>query len=103
MFACQHRMVQVMEALRQQYDSTTLVALFSHSDPLKMLVAHYLGMPLDHFQRLTISPGSVTVLHVTDDAGRLVMMNVSPDFSWDEFQPPKPKKPRPPRTPPSTA
>jgi broad specificity phosphatase PhoE len=84
---CQHRMVQVIEALRQTHASQDLVACFSHSDPIKMLVAHYLGMPLDHFQRLGISTASITVLQVSETGSHLVMLNYNPEYTWDSFKP----------------
>jgi probable phosphomutase (TIGR03848 family) len=90
-FECQHRMVKVIESLRQIHAPQDLVALFSHSDPIKMLVAHYLGMPLDLFQRLSISPASITVLSISEGSGRLLMLNCKTDFSWDALQPPKPR------------
>jgi len=40
------------------------VAIVSHSDVIKSIVAHYVGTPLDLFQRINISPASVSVIHV---------------------------------------
>ncbi|MEM6530737.1 MAG: histidine phosphatase family protein, partial [Chloroflexota bacterium] len=39
---------------------THTIAIFSHADLIKMVVAHYLGMHLDVFQRIVISPASIT-------------------------------------------
>jgi len=36
----------------------------SHSDVIKLVVSHYLGQPLDLFQRINISTASVTTLHL---------------------------------------
>jgi probable phosphomutase (TIGR03848 family) len=55
----QARMVAEMETLRVANQGRTFVVV-SHSDPLKTLVAFYLGMPLDLFQRINISPASLT-------------------------------------------
>lgn len=41
-----------------------VVAAVSHADIIKALVAFYLGQPLDMFQRLAVSPGSLTVLRL---------------------------------------
>jgi probable phosphomutase (TIGR03848 family) len=82
---CQHRMVQVLESLRLQYSSQELVACFSHSDPIKQLVAYYLGLPLDNFQRLTIDLASITVLHISEYGSRLIKLNHVPSFTWDIF------------------
>jgi probable phosphoglycerate mutase len=89
---CQHRMVQVLESLRLHFSPQDLVACFSHSDPIKQLIAYYLGLPLDHFQRLNIDLASVTALQISESSSRLVLMNYIPTFSWNIFQLPLQKK-----------
>jgi len=37
------------------------VVVVSHADPIKSAIAHFTGMHLDQFQRLHVSPASVTV------------------------------------------
>jgi probable phosphomutase (TIGR03848 family) len=86
---CQHRIVQAVESLRMIHAPEDLVACFSHADPIKLAIAYYLGLSLDNFQRLAIDPGSVSVLHITDNGSRLIMLNHNPSFAWDVFQPPK--------------
>lgn len=39
-----------------------LVVVVSHADVIKMMIAHYLGMHLDNFQRVVISPASISSL-----------------------------------------
>jgi probable phosphomutase (TIGR03848 family) len=39
-----------------------LVVVVSHADVIKMLIAHFLGMHLDNFQRIVISPASISSL-----------------------------------------
>ena len=34
----------------------------SHADPIKALVAHAMGTPLDLFQRIVIGPASITAI-----------------------------------------
>ncbi len=41
-----------------------IIALVSHSDIIKGVVGHYLGQPLDLFQRLDIAPASVSVVDI---------------------------------------
>ncbi len=91
---CQHRMVQVFESLRLQYQPQDLLACFSHADPIKQAIAYYLGLPLDAFQRLSIDLASVSVLAVSDAGSHLVMLNYNPSLKWDAFQPPEKKKPK---------
>src|SRR5450432_175544 len=51
----QLRAVNVLESLVEKHPRGT-VALVSHSDVIKMIVTHYLGLHLDMFQRIEISP-----------------------------------------------
>jgi probable phosphoglycerate mutase len=39
-----------------------LVAIVSHADLIKMALAHFLGMHLDNFQRIVVSPASISSL-----------------------------------------
>jgi probable phosphomutase (TIGR03848 family) len=80
---CQHRMVQVFESLRREFSDHDLIACFSHADPLKQVVAFYLGLSLDNFQRLNIDPASITALLVTKSGSRLLMLNYNPSLNWE--------------------
>src|SRR4029450_4021798 len=53
--------VRAVERLREPPPRQT-VAVCSHADVIKALTCHYLGMHLDLFQRLVVSPASVTAL-----------------------------------------
>ena len=70
----QARLVAELDAIRDAHSDQT-VAVVSHSDPIKLAVAHYLGLPIDLFQRLSISPASVTAFAFTRFGPRLVVMN----------------------------
>lgn len=39
-----------------------LVVIVSHADLIKMVIAHFLGMHLDNFQRIVVSPASISTL-----------------------------------------
>lgn len=71
----QARMVAELDAIRDSHPDQT-VAVVSHSDPIRLAVAHYAGLALDLFQRLTISPASVTALAFTHFGPRLLCMNL---------------------------
>ena len=72
----QARMVAALEAIRAEHHSKkSVVACVSHSDMIKLAVAHYLGLPLDLFQRIIIDPGSMTVLMVGSSFMRLIRLN----------------------------
>lgn len=61
-----------------------LVAIFFHADPIKLAVTHYLGLPLDNFQRLSVNPGSVTVLKMGGSTSILQAANLMPPFPLPE-------------------
>ncbi len=57
----QHRLVATLDELVVKHPEQTIVVV-SHSDPIKLAVAFYIGQPLDLFQRLVIQPASITEL-----------------------------------------
>jgi len=69
----QARVVGELESLRVRHKGA--IACVSHADPIKLAVAHYLGLPLDQFQRLTIEPASVSLLEVHNHSARLIRLN----------------------------
>ena len=75
---CQERMVAEFESLRTQHAPMDTVICVSHADPIKLLVAHYLGLPFDNFQRLAIEPASISVLYLDDKGCRLLALNIVP-------------------------
>lgn len=74
MLEIQARMVAALERLSREHKGET-IAVFSHSDPIKLAVAFYVGMPLDLFQRLDVSPASVSELDFTPLRVRLARLN----------------------------
>ncbi|MBU8921982.1 MAG: histidine phosphatase family protein [Bacteroidales bacterium] len=59
------------------------VALVSHSDVIKPVIAHYLGMDIDAMHRLGIANASVTLLDTKGPAGsRIRYMNLMP-WKWE--------------------
>lgn len=60
----QIRMVQAVEWLRAEHVAANLM-LVGHSDPIKALLMHMLGIPLDFVHRLDIMPASVSVVEFT--------------------------------------
>ncbi len=77
---CQQRMVAEIEYLRTQHAPHDTVVCVSHADPLKLLVAHYLGLPFDYFQRLSIGPASITMMYLDESSSHLLALNISPTF-----------------------
>jgi broad specificity phosphatase PhoE len=58
------------------------IVVVSHAGPLRILIAHYLGMDLANYHRLRISPGSVTILRFDSPRGvpRLLAVNCLGDL-----------------------
>jgi probable phosphoglycerate mutase len=71
----QRRICQEIESLVEVHEPKDLIACVSHADPIKLAVAFYIGLPLDLFQRLTVSPASITALHIDRSASRLITLN----------------------------
>jgi probable phosphomutase (TIGR03848 family) len=62
-----------------------LVVIVSHADVIKAAVAHFAGMHLDQFQRLVVSPASVTGLVIGPFGAAVVKWNDTGSF--DELVP----------------
>lgn len=71
----QHRFIEEVEFLAEKHDQGDLLVCVSHADPIKLVVAYYIGLPLDMFQRLQISPGSITALNLGEYGSHLLFMN----------------------------
>lgn len=89
-YECQTRIVTALDAISRKYKPQDIVACVFHADPIKLAVAHYIGLPLDHFQRLSCDTGSLTALYVSEAGANLIKLNQRPPF---EFLAP-PQKPQ---------
>ena len=69
----QARIVGALEALCAAHAGGVVVC-FSHADPIKAAVAHALGTHLDLFQRIVISPGSVSAISFVEGQDPAVLM-----------------------------
>lgn len=73
----QERMVGAVERLCQRHAGQTIVC-FSHADPIKALLAHALGSPLDCLQRIAVEPCSVSAIAYRPEADPSILrMNTS--------------------------
>lgn len=70
-----------------------LVAAVTHADVIKAVVAFYIGQPLDLFQRLHISPASVTILALSR-GGQPMLLRFNDDgpLTADRFRRPRTQK-----------
>ena len=51
------------------------IAVVSHADVLRGIVAHVLGLPLDRMLGFDIDPGSISTLAVGDWGARVIALN----------------------------
>ena len=84
----QSRAVDAIEALVKRHPKDA-IAIVSHGDVIKLVVAHYLGLPMDLFQRVMVSTASITVLRLGHGHPALVKLN---DTTGVEVQRPKRRK-----------
>ena len=76
----QTRVVSALDEICKKYKPQDIIACVFHSDPIKLAVAHYMGLPLDHFQRLACDTASVTMLAVSESGAQLIWLNHHPPF-----------------------
>ncbi|MCC6169354.1 MAG: MSMEG_4193 family putative phosphomutase [Caldilineaceae bacterium] len=91
----QARAVWTLERLRQAHPDQ-LIAVFSHGDVIRTTLAHYMGTPLDLFQRLAVNTASISALAFYGVRPMVLFTNYLaelPKFEWkqeeaqDEAQP----------------
>jgi probable phosphomutase (TIGR03848 family) len=72
--------VENIAALRRKQ----IVCCVSHADVIRLLAAHYLGVHIDLFQRLTVAPGSVSVIALNEGRPLVVSLNTTPAPTKDK-------------------
>lgn len=71
----QMRAVQALERISREHDKEVVVVV-SHADVIKLVLAHYLGVHIDLFQRIVISPASASILALSANGFvRVVRLN----------------------------
>lgn len=77
MIETQTRVIGLLEKLRTHQPDETF-AIFSHGDPIKLAIAYYLGVPLDLFTRIEISPAAYSTLRLEEWGPQILAVNVCP-------------------------
>lgn len=70
----QARITGTLERLRVAHPGEVVVAV-SHADPIRAAVAHAMGTHLDLFQRVVVSPCSVTAIAYGDEGPTVLTVN----------------------------
>ena len=79
----QTRIADTLESIIRKHNKPKdIVAVVFHADPIKLAVAHFLGLPLDHFQRLSCDTGSVSALYAGEMGANLIKLNQRPPFDF---------------------
>jgi probable phosphoglycerate mutase len=79
----QTRIVNSLEEIIKKHNKPRdVVAVVFHADPIKLAISHFLGLPLDHFQRLSCDTGSLSALYLNEMGANLVKLNQRPPFDF---------------------
>jgi broad specificity phosphatase PhoE len=77
------RLRQFLDNLTSTYADDEVVVCFSHADILAILIAQCMGLPLENYPRVTISPASISGLTSTKYGWQIHFINLLPG---EEFQ-----------------
>jgi probable phosphoglycerate mutase len=75
LYEAQARAVAGIEGLKATHAAHEVVAVVSHADVIKAVVAHYAGVHLDLFQRLVVSTASLSIIRFAPDRPFLLLFN----------------------------
>src|SRR3954469_2191599 len=75
----QGRIVGAVAKIRERHPGETVVAV-SHADPIKAAVADAVGTPLDLFQRIVVSPCSVSAIAYSAFGPMMLAVNSTGDL-----------------------
>jgi probable phosphoglycerate mutase len=71
----QARAVKEIIRLSEAYQQEDQIVCVSHCDVIRLILAYFLGMPLDTFQRLRVAPASISVLQLFEGKAFLESVN----------------------------
>lgn len=60
------------------------VCCVSHGDVIKLVLAHYMGVHIDLFQRLVVAPASISVFSLSERGPMILSLNAMPMFIPDK-------------------
>ncbi len=70
----QHRSVSAVSGIAERHPRGT-IAVVSHGDVIRLLLAHYTGVHIDLFQRLVVAPASVSAVRLADGVPYVLRVN----------------------------
>jgi len=73
----QVRALSEIERIAQDHPKGT-VCCVSHGDVIKLVLAHYMGVHIDLFQRIVVAPASVSVFSLSERGPLVLSLNAMP-------------------------
>jgi probable phosphomutase (TIGR03848 family) len=87
----QSRAVSAIERIRDAHPNG-VVAIFSHGDVIRTTIAHYLGTPIDLFQRVIINTASISTIAFFNRVPSVLGVNYRPTLAKLEIKTESDKK-----------
>jgi probable phosphoglycerate mutase len=85
----QCRMLDEVDAIVDGHPRSAVVVV-SHADPIKLVLAHYLGVPVDLYGRIVVHPASVSAVLAGGGMPHVLRVNDTGDVS--DLVPPRPRR-----------
>lgn len=79
--AVQARAVEAVQRIADDHPKD-LVVVVSHGDVIKLILAYYLGTPLDLFQRIFVGTGSISAIRLTRGGPLVMRVNEQVKALW---------------------
>lgn len=73
----QVRAIAAVERIAEEHPDQD-VCCVSHGDVIKLVMAHYLGVHIDLFQRIVVGPGSISTIALGDRGPLILSLNLQP-------------------------
>jgi probable phosphomutase (TIGR03848 family) len=77
----QERLIREIDLIRLAHKQKDKVAVVFHADPIKLVLAYFIGLSLDNFQKLSVEAGSVSILKIGKSERQLAALNLKPPFA----------------------
>lgn len=81
--AVQARSVETVEKMVEAHPKQTICCV-AHADVIKLVMAHYLGVHIDLFQRIAIGPASISAVSLDGPDVRVLTVNTIPPGVLDQ-------------------
>lgn len=81
--AVQSRAVDIVEEIKAKHPKQN-VCCVSHGDVIKLVLAHYLGVHIDLYQRIVIGPASISIVALAEYGPYVLAMNSMPSRQQEQ-------------------